>query len=241
MMSADRGLLAVLRPLVLLATLDTARRGSPPPAWPPANGNSAQRTAGATGSRDSKGVAGDGTQAGKREVPVGVIPFEEFKERCRKRFERIEVTNLVRPYEGTMVTLKVSLDRTGDGEYTIRDGEASISSNDRRTEVRLRGRMTFSMSKANDGIVGTVDSVGLDLLVGGARVANWRLWKGFEGECPLELAREKDGFRGYLSLVVPLIVGGVDVAGAFALPCEMSEDRSRMLIGGDGVLDPEQL
>jgi hypothetical protein len=240
-MSAHSNFMAGVRSIVLLSTLCNARCGSPSPALPPANGNPAQRTTGATSSRESNVVVGDGAQAAKKDAPVEVIPFEEFKERCRKRFERIDVTNLVRPYEGRMLTLKISLDRTGDGEYTIRDGGASISSPEGSTEVRLRGRMSLSMSRAKERIVGTVDSFDVDVLFGGVEVANRRLWKGFEGECPLELAREKDGFRGYLSLVVPLVVGGVDVAGAFALPCELSSDRSQMLLGGEGVMDPRDL
>lgn len=178
-----------------------------------------------------------GTRAGSS----GEIDFEEFKGSSLRKLERVGIVNLLRPYRGMRVAIKLLLEREAPNEYSIKSGKASITSPEDTTAVEVRGRLSLATSVAGNRILGNVESVDLEIVLGGATIARKQLVGGFEGRCPLELIRRGDEYVGFVSLVMPLEVGDVDFTTAFALPCELSSNKDQLVIGRDGEVDPEDL
>jgi hypothetical protein len=195
-----------------------------------------------SGGPTSDRASGDGgVVQGRDERATREVGFEEFKSACLRRLERNGFVTTFRPYEGLDLTVKLTLERRGSDEYVITSGDASITSPAGTTRVELRGRMSFSMSAAKNGMVGEVQSVAVEGVSGATTLAKKRLWSGYEGKCPLELSRADDAYRGFVSFVMPLEVGDVEFPSAFALPCELSLDRTRMVLGADESVDPKEL
>ena len=193
------------------------------------------------GSTSNRPSGDGGVVQGREDPATREVGLEEFKKSCLRCFERNGFVTLFRPYEGLGLTLKLTLERRALDEYVITNGTASIASPAGTTRVELRGQMSFSMSAAKDGMVGEVQSVAVEVVSGGATLAKKYLWSGYEGTCPLELSRANDAYRGFISFVMPLEVGDVEFPSAFALPCELSLDRTHMLLGADESVDPKEL
>ena len=171
----------------------------------------------------------------------GEIDFEEFKRSSLHKLERIGIVNIQRPYRGMRVAIKLVLERDAPNEYSIKSGKASITSPEDTTAVDVRGRLSIAISITGNHVSGNVETVDLEVVLGGATIARRRLVEGFEGRCPLELIRRGDKYVGFVSLVMPLEVGDVDVTTAFALPCELSLNKDHLVIGLDSEVDPEDL
>lgn len=232
-----RGIRSTRRVILLIATLGGVRCVAPNTKSDARSRREAPVHAVAPAPATSDGSASGGSEQGT----AGELRLEEFKESCLRTFDRIGITNVIRPYEGMAVSIRMTLARQVLDDYLITEGRASIDAPGGTTQVELRGRMSFSLSRAGGRIFGDVRTADIEAILGGRKIAEKSLWPGYEGRCPVELARGAGDYRGFIALVIALEAGDVEIPAAFALPCRLSSDRARMVIGGDEPFDPEDL
>lgn len=187
------------------------------------------------------GSAEGGPNRDPQDAPADEVRLDAFKSSCLRKFDRIGITNMFRPAEGLKVAIRMELERLDLDAYSIQRGFVAVDVPDGTTRVELRGGVSFQLSRSGDRIAGDVRYAEIQVLLDGRKIAEKGLWPGYEGQCPVELVRAEDGYRGFISLVMPLEVGDVEFPSAFALPCCLSLDRTRMVLGGDEPFDPREL
>lgn len=151
------------------------------------------------------------------------------------------MTTPFRLYSGIPTKIQMTLVRRELDDYEIESGFASIDAPEGKARVQLRGRIEFSLSHAEGRIFGDVRSARIDVLLGKTKISEKGLWPGYDGQCPVEVTRGQNDYRGFISLVLPMEMGEVECPTAFALPCRLSLDRNRMVLGDDDAHDPDDL